>query len=667
MKYFCIFYGVALSLMGTLHAQSIHNAAISFQGYTGLINIPNAQILEEGVFVFSYNNQFDEHLRGYDTARQRVESEDYQFGIGLFPHFEMQGRLKEQPGYVRDLSANFKYQLPHFWHLSPDIALGVQDLGSAANNYENYYIVADKDWGPVRVSLGYGYSHTAAKAQRMDGLFGGIEAWVSPSFSLMGEYDGKDTHAGIRYESEKFWYNRVKFLIAAVENLSTHNSSFQYSLRLYPYVVDQKSNSVSLAHSLYYIRSGKEKKPLGTYGYQGLLQTLEGAGLLDVVISTREAGRVVIIAYENSVFRRNEIDAVSHIVKASQLLQPRPHNIILLSKKSGIVVKAWSVTFNDTHASVSQRYFVTDASLTSRGEVVAAGEKHNRWKTHIELSWLLKTMVGTEVGVFDYQLLLGATGKWNLWEGVDFTVRYDIPLSYSSEFDSSKLGVFSYLYNKGGINSTMLHCTYAFETTPLVTTMSAGLYQYEYLGVANQLTYLKPDYTVALKMGYFEHQGTYEHPDKQEDKKFALAKFTYKYEPLSTHLSFQAGRYWNQDNGFDIELRRYFGDISVSLKYLYSTQNNSYSWAESSNKYVGLYMEIPLDFRHSKTDWKELQIEGDRAWEHGLRSTVSRDDGTNTITPGSGVEPRFDIEHYRDMFNRDRVNPAYLNSYLNHF
>lgn len=126
--------------------------ALSMQGFTGLINTPNAQVMNEGDIVFSYNNQFDNHLRNYDDTRERISTDDYVFGVGLLPNFEIQGRFKEQPGYARDLSANLKYQIPQFHEYLPNIAIGVQDLGSAeiASLYENYYIVADKTFSFIR-------------------------------------------------------------------------------------------------------------------------------------------------------------------------------------------------------------------------------------------------------------------------------------------------------------------------------------------------------------------------------------------------------------------------------------------------------------------------------------------------------------------------------------
>ena len=195
-------------------------SSLSMQGYTGLINTPNAQVMQEGDIVFSYNNQFDNFLRDYDYTKKRTSTGDYVFGVGLLPSLEVQGRFKEQSGYTRDLSANIKYQIPKFNEYFPNIAIGVQDVGSASAFYENYYIVADKSYSFLRASLGYGYSNNKIKTPRMDGVFGGLEARVASWLSVLGEYDGEESHAGVRLNMPKEWSESVRWNATIASNLS---------------------------------------------------------------------------------------------------------------------------------------------------------------------------------------------------------------------------------------------------------------------------------------------------------------------------------------------------------------------------------------------------------------------------------------------------------------
>jgi len=183
------------------------SSSLSSQGFTGLINAPNAQVIREGTATFQFNNQFDNHLRGYNSATPYSFEENYIAGIGFLSSSEFVGRLVEAPGYARDLAVNIKFQIPYQHKYLPNIAIGAQDLGGEANFYDNTYVVADKELGFVRVSLGYGkageninreHGKNTKLGQRMDGLFGGVEAKVTDWFSVMAEHDGQENHAGLR-------------------------------------------------------------------------------------------------------------------------------------------------------------------------------------------------------------------------------------------------------------------------------------------------------------------------------------------------------------------------------------------------------------------------------------------------------------------------------------
>jgi len=75
-------------------AENFSNS-LSSQGFTGLINTPNAQVIKEGDAVFQFNNQFDNHLRYYNYNNSDASEENYIAGIGLIPNFEVVGRLVE--------------------------------------------------------------------------------------------------------------------------------------------------------------------------------------------------------------------------------------------------------------------------------------------------------------------------------------------------------------------------------------------------------------------------------------------------------------------------------------------------------------------------------------------------------------------------------------------
>jgi hypothetical protein len=645
--------------------------------------------MEQGEIAFSWNDQFDNHLRRYDSRRPVTDTDDYIVGVGFLPNFEFQGRLKNQPGYARDLSANFKARVPRGLYgewlrdWMPDIAVGVQDAGSAANLYENYYVVADKLWwGRLRTSVGYGYSRSS-RAPRMDGLFGGAEGFVTPWLSVLGEYDGRESHAAVRVRTPESWSKRFHLDATLASNLSDGNRMslmlsgiFRFDVTDEPrqrekldlQTLSARVEALSAAEEDWF--DARDQRPKSPEEERRLIrelaETLAAEGLENISIRTDEERSVLVIAYENHVYRHNELDAMGAVLHHAARLAPYYDNFVLEPKKSGVVLRSVSGSLvmaalaverpspGHTQALAGSLSQSRDAIVMGRSRIEDFNDA--RFKTRIELTPMLTYMVGTEVGVFDYQLLLGSTASWNIAKGVDASVRYDTPISRSDEFDPHG-GHFGYLYNDGGLDSVMLHHT--SNLYGIHNLASAGLYDYDYYGVYDQASYVYGNHIFGVEGGYFRHRDF-----ADRDKAVFLASYTYSYAPMDVQFEIQGGQYWYQDQGFSLELKRYFGDVAVSLKYLQTWPDGVSGNLENTNRYVGVYFEVPLDFRKSKSDWRLLQLRGDSAWKKGLRSTVARNDGTNTIVPSSGKIPLMPLRNYSELENRNRSTLDYLKMHV---
>jgi len=645
--------------------------ALSMQGFTGLINTPNAQVMNEGDIVFSYNNQFDNHLTGYDDSKERTSTEDYVFGVGLLPGFEIQGRFKEQPGYARDLSANLKYQIPQYHEYLPNIAIGAQELGGAegGNKYENYYIVVDKSFSFLRASLGYGYGNNNKGAPRMDGVFGGLEAQVAPWASVLAEYDGEESHAGIRLTTPQEWSEHVRLNTTIASNLSDDGEVSFMVNAIFPLKRKERYLPVTVDESTPMQKSTKTKSSskksstnLTEEGVmiQTLVDELIADGLNNITVLTDET--TITIAYENTVYIHNELDAIGSVLRKAVKLSAYYHNFVLQPKKSNVVITSLYGSLEKADAYYTDPSYETKSTFVStlaeskdhsvKGTLRIADANSGRYKTHLVVSPKLKTFVGTEYGAFDYQLLMGFTAYWNLYDGLDLSTRYDLPVSYSDELDPDT-GIFKSSYSDGGLNSAMLN--YTLDIADGLNTLSAGLYQYDYLGVMDQFIYSYDNHTVKLKLGYFEHQDY-----SDVTKEVYLAKYTYKYTPMDLYFEAQAGKYWYQDTGFGLSAKRFFEDVAVSINYLQTSPDESFSFSESTNKYISLAIELPLDFRKSKSNGKYAQLQGDNSWRYQQRSTVGRADGSNAIVPFSGYDPLMDLESEKYLTNRDRMNVDYI-------
>eukprot|EP00764_Aduncisulcus_paluster_P015043 gnl/Carplike_NY0171/9380_a13097_159.p1 GENE.gnl/Carplike_NY0171/9380_a13097_159~~gnl/Carplike_NY0171/9380_a13097_159.p1 ORF type:complete len:161 (-),score=0.90 gnl/Carplike_NY0171/9380_a13097_159:23-505(-) len=150
--------GLATLCAPVLASEKINNYQ-SFTGYTGLINTPNASVIDVGHIDLGYNNMLD--LRG----GKYVDGHNFIFSAGLFDGLEVSGQIAaesmndnlfytEGRGQLRDLSFNAKYQLPYIPKEWFTVAIGAKDIGGAANKYETYYAVASKELWDFRKKRG---------------------------------------------------------------------------------------------------------------------------------------------------------------------------------------------------------------------------------------------------------------------------------------------------------------------------------------------------------------------------------------------------------------------------------------------------------------------------------------------------------------------------------
>jgi hypothetical protein len=189
--------------------QGVSTQGISTQGITGGLVIPSAQVLSTGTFAFTYGN-FQESQLGLSGTQQNLS-----FGVGLLNGLEFFGRFANYVDPIegsilssgqRDLSANVKFQLPLPWESAPKIALGVNDLAGGAAYFRSLYIVASEDYGPFSATLGYakgtGRVDDATQPPTFNGVFGGAAFRLGDTgLSLLAEHDGKQRHAGLRWQS----------------------------------------------------------------------------------------------------------------------------------------------------------------------------------------------------------------------------------------------------------------------------------------------------------------------------------------------------------------------------------------------------------------------------------------------------------------------------------
>ena len=676
------------ALMGSTLSHSL-----SFQGFTGIINTPNAQVMQEGDLTLQYNNQFDNHHRGYNYDIPRAGEDDYIFGAGFLPYFEIQGRLSNSPGYVRDLSANIKLQLPLHFEYLPDIAFGMQDVGGELNHYDNTYVVMDKTLWFLRASVGYGKSdHYLENRKRMDGVFGGVEVKTFDWLYLLAENDSTEKHAGIRLEMPNDWSRWFKLNALVVTNISDdYKESFAVNLT-FPLAEDKtlpeaparpaSKPAVKPEEDINTIEPYRPPARVTLPALNGNCRSLNREEIKDALVKTglenidvASIGSTLYIAYENNVFLFNELDAVGVVLSIAIEASSKYDRFILEPKKSKTVVTSIRGDLNKTRIfyerrdALSEQKFVKTLSIEApmdTSDIVKKVDSANDsfLRPRLEIVPVVRTFAGTEVGVFDYMLWLRGNLYFNLYTGVDFSIIGDAAVSHTENFDP-KYGNWRFYYRDSNLQSVMLHNSDNIFGS--INTLSLGSFEENFVGAMDQWIYTGGNHTLKLKLGYFEQfqDGNAEEEfwfGKFEHRSIYLARYSYLLQDYDLLGEVRGGKYWNQDTGFDVTLKRFFGDVSISLFYQQSNGSNKLH-SEQTDRFAGMGIELPLTLKRTPV-YRYGQLRGTNAFRYGLRTTIMRDDGSNRIITSGTVDPRtgFEVEDY--FLNRNRMQPGYLETHL---
>lgn len=651
----------------------------SLQGYTGVINTPNAQVLQTGEFAFQYNNQFDNHLRGYDYSRLENGEKNYILGIGLFSFLEIDGRVADAPGYLMDLSANIKFKIPWTPSYLPHFAFGIQDFGGAANNYDNYYGVIDKTYGWCRFALGYGYArNTHEDRKRMDGVFASLEIQPRDWVSVMVENDTKENHVALRVATPSSLHLPCKFEAKVVQNITQSATSVSFVMNIpflnhkeYSVAIKKDSSSevplqsssqedivVSEHHKVY-------KKLSSLVVIQPTIQALEKEMMRIGFENIRivKVNETLYVEFENAVFDANDLDAFGYVLGmlamsgvsyenySVTLLKNNLQTLTLLGKKKPL--QAFFLEDTPYNESVFKHNLVCKRTINRKRIPYGAKKRSSFFIPRVEFSLGMTSTIATEYGLFDYIAALRTNVSMNLYDGLVLSAMYETPFANSHDFDEGEV-----YYNETKMSNrlvtAMIHQT--IHIKDVFSTTSFGKYQTDYMGILNQTTYapVSGEHALAFRGGWF-----YDKDDNSQD--FYLFSYRYNYAPKDLFFELEYGKFWYGDIGAQLSLKRFFRDLSVTLYYKNSALTNNGSTIEE--EFAGIEFAFPFTLRKLPAS-QHLHIKGKRDWHYSIFSTINKDDGTNTLNTNFGIVPLNDLELESEYLNRDRLNGSYVKSHL---
>lgn len=733
---------VCLAMVRGLYGQATQDSTLSLQGFSGVLNTPNAHVQQEGTFAVLYSNQKDLSSNQNDSLPGDglpTKEDSYLFSVGLFRFAEVGGRLTNTEtdlglNNTRHLSTTLKLSSASWtsrFRFSPAVAVGLEDVGGQTHYLDTKYLVGSADpAGWLRLSAGYG-----GGPDRMKGPFAGMELRAHNWVTLLGDYDTVKTNVGVRLNAPPLPHFPAR-LTATITKPLQHNQDLAIGVGLIvpfdlnratrhravtygnppaqttlwgaltwkrvqrpaptpssqsntwhpampPYhptqsitvmpAVESSSQSAMLipqppAMPPYRGTKARPAIPAATpssqsnLGEPGCLVLLRDRLIQDGFVNVRVGlqGETLVVEYENIRYNHNELDAIGVVAGiVSQTAGEGAEQLRLVVRRKGLALleigapleplRKWlqrSVPTNAPEFTVTQRVTNNDGV-----RFLAGGDNPGRLKLSVMVYPSVTTLVGTEYGVFDYQLSIRPELQLPLWRGATAVARMDLPVAWSGNLDSGR--IYAAYHTPAQVDRLMF-----FQALPLapglVANLGAGKILTTDYGMLNEVSW-----TVGNGMNRFKAIQSWGR-DTGSTRTVLLG--SYRLFLARRDLAFEAilGRFYGQDTGSLLSMQRFFGDSAVSLYFKDTvTPTDQKRWLQA-----GIQFEFPLTPRRDMKA-KPIQIRGNEDWLYAQETGVASSAGqsANYVEPDLATVPAPTQDLALYYYDRERLNSDYILSH----
>ncbi|TWX72966.1 YjbH domain-containing protein [Colwellia sp. C1TZA3] len=659
-------------------------ASMSFQGYSGLINTPTATLFDEGKFYLQYGNQV-ETRSGYRSGT------NYNFGVGVWEYVEVSGRLADYDfrvgNDVTDLSANIKLGIPYIPKDWFSLAVGIQDLGGAANYFDAKYVVASKNIvEELTFSLGIGKSDS--NSGRLDGVFAGMEWQPYQWAKLSVEYDAADTQLGLHLSTPSAWFDSGVQLSTDVVISSTNEAlsdDVYYGVGLTVPLDFNRVTKTSHSSANNQQLSSDEAHWLSDETAPDMVDRTRLTERLRVqkllvnegfeAIKVGEADlQTIYVEVENHIYNRNQIDGLGVLLG---LLSKTVHynyshfTVVLKEREIPVLIVKGSLAEYDAFLTDNRPLKVaitTDTFATQRQYSTAVRDNSNNfWLKPRFTFWPgIVSRVGTEFGAFDASLALVSHAELPLWHGAAITAVHTTQIAETEDFKDGKY--FGDNKQRTGLRGYSFHQTFSLPYSVKNMT-SVGRFRDTYDYLSNEVRWQSVDgsHKVSLVTARYDNQEIAEvkpyancnilligcWPAKElEQRDVIIGKYRYYNAELNTSAELKVGQYWQQDKGAVVKVERMFGDVSLNLTYKNTKVDN-----EEANQFIGIGFSIPLTPRKDFNN-KYFQVRGKTKWAYSVSTLVGK--SHNNLTPGSGDSAELSYNLDSAFYNNDRLSFEYI-------
>ena len=678
---------------------------MSLQGFSGHLNIPSAFVVTEGDLQFQYANQ-----QNPVGGRLPKWQDQYMLNIGFFDFAEVGGRLTwSEPAYsVNDLSGNFKLTTAPFKKYSPYIpavAFGIQDVGGGAKHFQTKYVVVSEDIWRFRLTAGYGTG-----PDRMDGIFGGGEFRPFDWLHLLGEYDTRTANVGGRLVSPPLPYFPVQLTFTGMTSIESRPGNFSMGVginiplgfrdrkEMRPAETQKLAKPITrpLPAALSVstaapppplpspVAAGPATEPTAaaaatpskpitkeaeTAHYQTALQTIRqtliNAGFVNVQTGMQGA-TILVVEYENSRYNHNELDALGVVAGVVTRELPKEiERVWLVTKRKGLRLQLLDLPATPLWLTMQEGVWHLDQLQVGlrvsndMGELdgvrFVEGSSNPGWFwPSVMLYPSLSTFVGTDIGPFEYYLSIKAEAQAALWPGALLNMRWELPYYWSEQLKDGH--IYAGTRKNNHMDRLMLQQAIKLWPGALVNLGGGKLFDHNY-GTLNEFVWQpwSGEHRFRLTQAWSQDQ------HGRDNRQLWLGSYRYYYAPFDLQLEATGGKFWGQDVGATVELKRFFGDASIGLYYKNTeTETNKQRWQAA-----GIRFSFPLTPRR---DIKPipLQVRGTDEWSYGQETTIVTDSMKGNYLPQYPLAASMVTSGAigRSYHNRDRLSEAYLRRHL---
>lgn len=659
-------FAALIACISTANAATI----LSSNGYSGNGISPSANVIGTGTATVS----FESNIPGAKTTN----GFNTQVGLGISEGLELVGKLATNDqkcnmfvngacprDMIRDFSTSFKWQLPSqlLSENNSVVALGITDLGGAANYFRSIYAVGTKSIGPLDLSLGI--AKASGEQAILGGTFGSAALNLNEWSSLKLEHLAQGNWMSASLQKQLGSTGLMAYMTMN-QRISGKPSSEKNWIGVgvsFPLDASGVSRSKLAVNGLSTHKS--ENKKIKDIEVSDLVGELEEKGFGGPVISV--VGNSMYIEVENSAYSWNILDAVGVALGVvSGVAQGNENtitNIELTVTTRGIAlatvvgelkcVRNWL----ESGEPCAQMKIESALQRKENGVKARAGlQSFEKWRFRPEfiISPTVISSVGTEYGSFNMDMGINVNAVVPLWRGATIETNRVVPLGVgTSAFEQG--GVFYGARLKPNTSRTLLHQVISVPDINTQLRISTGTSYINWKGTQIESSSQSDDgrHRIGIVLGDFNNEVA----SVINVKNYALMTYRYAHgSSMSKMTELTQGKYWAGDTGWTIGQKFWYGDTAISL-YMRRTRMSDNLPLVS---FAGIQLSLPITSRANK-GFENTILRGTSQWSYNLESRIL--DKQNLLTGGFGEVPRVG-ESLTTTFNRDRNSTHYFDMNL---